>query len=737
MNTFSEIEGLVWRRRDMKNRIWQYVFLLLLVGVTRSWGAERAVTQVDLVLSAESARPGETVWAGVHIQLADEWHTYWRYGGEAAQPPSISWDLPEGITAGEIHWPVPEKLDQNGVISYVYHHDTMLLVPFSISNAMGDLSLKGELRWLECKEACVPRNQSLSATLKVEDKSVRSTAADLIDEWRRKVPPVDDALSLVVDWDGEGVDDERAFRILQTNAGDGKLVDFYPHAYDDFEVIGSTETVVDESGRSGIKKKVFKYDGAWPAQIAGLVVIEQGEPASTKYLGTVLNIGLVSTAGGGDQGREQAGSEGVAATSQVSTLRMLFFAFVGGFILNFMPCVLPVIALKILGFVKQSQETPAVVKRLGLVYAAGVLFSFLVLASLVVGVQQAGHLASWGMQFQNLGFLIPMMVLVTLVALNFFGVFEISLGGGAMGVASRLSTQEGYAGAFFNGVLATILATPCTAPFLATALGFAFAQPPLWIVLFFVTIALGLALPYVVLSWNPKLMKYLPKPGPWMGRFKVAMGFPMIATAIWLYSVSLSHFGDGAELWLGLLLVVVALAAWVWGQFVQQVAVRKPLSIGVALLIGFGGGWWILERELQWRSPIVPSADEAGSVVEKGIEWMPWSHAAVAKARAEGHPVLVDFTAKWCYNCQANKRFSIEIDSVKAKLKDLNAVTFRADFTHYDPLIAKELEKFDRAGVPLVLVFPPGDEAEADVLPPLLTPNIVLTALDKAGEMAP
>jgi thiol:disulfide interchange protein DsbD len=389
--------------------------------------------------------------------------------------------------------------------------------------------------------------------------------------------------------------------------------------------------------------------------------------------------------------------------------------------------------LKILGFVKQSEESPAMVKRLGLVYGLGVLASFLVMAGVVVGVQQAGRLASWGMQFQNIGFLVPMMILVTLVSLNFFGVFEIGLGGNAMGVASKFSGQEGYLGAFFNGVLATILATPCTAPFLATALGFAFAQPPLWIVLFFITIACGLAFPYVLLSWNPRLMKYLPKPGPWMGRFKVAMGFPMLATAVWLYSVSLSHFSEGAELWLGLLLVMVSMSAWVWGQFVQQVSVRRPLSIGVALLIGLGGAWWVLEGELDWRHPVAPKTVDGGSVVEKGIEWLSWSHAAVADARSAGHPVLVDFTAKWCQNCQANKRFSIEIDPVREKLKTLDVVTFRADFTHYDARIAQELENFDRAGVPLVLVFPSDKDGAVQVLPPLLTPNIVLDALDKAG----
>lgn len=706
-----------------------FALLLSLNGAT----ATRSETEVNLLLSADQVRVGETVWAGVHIALVDEWHTYWRYGGEVAQPPEILWTLPAGVTAGDIQWPVPEKYEQNGIVSYVYHPETMLLVPLSVSSGSGSLAIEAEVRWLECLEACVPRNVKVETTLVVGDSSTRSAAADSIEAWRAKVPRVDLTLPLAASWDGEAVDDERFFVAgLEGQEGE-QLEDFYPHAFDDFEVMGAT-SVVPRTGQSdGIKKSVFKYDGEWPAEIAGLALIRSGD--SKELVETVLRFEGGEAAGG----RSEAGRvEAQTAVSGVggSMVQMLFFAFIGGFILNFMPCVLPVIALKILGFVKQSDEAPGRVKLLGLMYGVGVIVSFLLMAGLVIGVQQAGRLASWGMQFQSLQFLIPMMILVTLVSLNFFGVFEISLGGGAIGAASRVSGREGVGGAFFNGALATILATPCTAPFLAPALGFALAQPPLTIVVFFVTIALGLAFPYVLLSWNPKLLKYMPKPGPWMGRFKTAMGFPMLGTAVWLYSVALSHFGSGAELWLGLLLVFVALAAWIWGQFVQQVPVRRPLSIGLALLIGFGGTWWILERELHWRqaAPMARTDDgQSEGELKNGILWKPWSHAAVAEARQAGHPVLIDFTAKWCQNCQFNKRSSIEIDAVREKIKSVDAVTFKADFTHYDPEIAGELRRFDRAGVPLVLVYSPDESQEVNVLPPLLTPSIVLEALDLAG----
>lgn len=680
------------------------------------WGAES--TQVELRLSAEQSLPGEIVWAGVHFTLAAGWHTYWRHSGDAGHPAQIHWELPEGVSAGEVHWPAPEKHNKEGIYSYIYSKETMLLVPLSISSAAKSLPIRARVEWLECEEeACVPRETVVNATLAVGETRRRSSSAALIERWRAKVPPIDAQLSLEAKWDGAGEENQRSFLAFPGKGEKWALKDFYPHGYDDFDLMGETVVRQGEKGREGIRKTVFKYEKQWPKEIAGLAVIQKAEE-ETRLVETVLTIG------------------GEPKEAPAGMFLMLWFAFFGGFILNFMPCVLPVIALKILGFVNQSKSSPGKVKRLGLLYAAGVVASFMALAGLVIGMQSAGRPAGWGMHFQSIEFLVLMMILVALVALNFFGVFEIRLGGKAMGAAGKLSGKRGYSGAFFNGVLATVLATPCTAPFLAPALGFAFAQPPHWILLFFVTIAFGLAFPYAALSWNPRLLAYLPKPGPWMGRFKMAMGFPMIATAVWLYSVALSHFPPGAEaaLWLGILLVLVALSAWIWGQFVQQAAALRPLSIGIAFLVGAGGFVWILEGELNWRLQSVPAETSGGSIVEKGIEWRTWSHAAVEEARAAGHPVLVDFTAKWCANCQINKRSSIAIDPVREKLQAIGAVTFRADYTRKDPKIASELKRYNRAGVPLVLVFAPDEKVPAQVLPALLTPQIVLDALDRAAK---
>ena len=412
---------------------------------------------------------------------------------------------------------------------------------------------------------------------------------------------------------------------------------------------------------------------------------------------------------------------------------MLLYAFIGGLILNIMPCVLPVIALKILGFVGESRSDPRHVRKLGLVYALGVLVSFLALAVVVIGVKAAGHRAGWGMQFGSPIFVVCLTTLVMLVALNLFGVFEVNLGGRALDAAGGLASKHGAAGAFFNGVLATVLATPCTAPFLSIALGFAFAQKAPVILLMFLAVGVGLAAPYVVLSWNPAWLKFLPKPGAWMEKFKIAMGFPMLATAVWLFNLAAGSYGKSV-LWLGVFLVAVAFAAWIFGEFVQRGRARKGLALMIILILLVGGYAFALESQLQWRQPMA-APDPTGSLKESadGIEWQHWSSEAVAEAQAAGRPVLVDFTADWCLTCQVNKKTSIEIPSVRAKLKSMNAVALLGDYTRFPDNITTELNHFNRAGVPLVLVYPKDPAAPPIVLPEILTPGTVLDALERAG----
>src|SRR6185437_109881 len=431
-------------------------------------------------------------------------------------------------------------------------------------------------------------------------------------------------------------------------------VEFFPGASDDYEIQGATEKLPTSTGFA-LRKVVKKFSTGgpqWPTNISGVIAITGNGQTN----GFELNEPVREMA--------QAATPAVAGSeSSRSLARNLLYAFIGGLILNIMPCVLPVIALKILGFVGEARNEPRRVRMLGVVYTLGVLVSFLALAAIVIGVKAAGHKAGWGMQFGDTRFLIALTILVVLVALNLFGVFEVTLSGRAMGAAGQLASKHGFAGAFFNGVLATILATPCTAPFLSIALGFAFAQSTAIILLIFLSVGIGLALPYLLLSFQPAWLKFLPKPGAWMEKFKVFMGFPMLATGIWLFALASGNSDKSTMLWFGLFLVALALGAWIWGEFVQRGTRLRGLAAFFSVLVVGGVGFYASAR----------GVDQ--------IVWQPWTSAAVTKAQSEGHPVLVDFTADWCLTCQVNKKVAIEVPSVRSKLKEIGAVNLVGDYT--------------------------------------------------------
>jgi thiol:disulfide interchange protein DsbD len=343
------------------------------------------------------------------------------------------------------------------------------------------------------------------------------------------------------------------------------------------------------------------------------------------------------------------------------------------------------------------------------------------------------------MQFSSPEFLVVLTVLVTLVALNLFGLFEVNLGGRAMGAAGTLAARHGPAGAFFNGVLATVLATPCTAPFLSIALGFAFAQNPPVIVLMFLTVGIGLASPYLILSWQPAWLKFLPKPGPWMQRFKVAMGFPMLATAFWLLSLVPIHYGERSW-WLGFFLILLAFAAWLFGEFFQRGRSRRGVALALTLAALATSYGVVLEGRLHWRSPEAGLAQTEGlEAPPSGLAWRPWSAAAVAGARQEGRPVIVDFTAKWCLTCNTLVKPALENPSVCDRVEQINALPLLGDYTRFPPAITDELKQFGRAGVPLILVYPRNPSEPPFVLPdpsPLLPPShysaVILSYLERA-----
>jgi thiol:disulfide interchange protein DsbD len=664
--------------------------------------SDAPTTQVRLLLSAEAARPGATVWAGIELKMAPGWHTYWRNPGDAGLPTTVTWHLPPGITAGAINWPIPEEsvtpAGDTPLYTYGYGDRVVLLIPITVYPALkpGSAMLIADVAWMECKDTCSRYTATLRARLSVGADDRPTADTDFLEQCRALLPQTNPPARVTARWQNLAPGGPRAVIIDWESAS--TCADFYPFEKQGAEVQGATDILPAPPDHIRLRKVVKKGDGPWPERLTGILVAED---SSQRPVAVEVNLPLQQPA--------------AAGFSPATLLLELLVAFLAGLILNVMPCVLPVIALKALGFVNQSRETPGRVRLLGWAYGAGVLVSFLLLAILAIVTQQTGGEAGWGDALRHPHFRLALTALMTLIALNLFGLFEVNLRAGVLGPVSDLASRGGFGGAFCNGVLATVLATPCTAPFLAGALAFALTQTPAVTLLVFLAIGAGLAFPFVLVCASPRLFKALPKPGVWMEKFKIAMGFPMLATALWLAYGSTQNQAD--MLLLEFSLAMLALAAWIYGQFVQRGTRRKRLAAALCLLL-LAAGFAFLP----------PPPRKTGVV-----DWQVWSPQAVEQARKDGHPVLVDFTAKTCLNCIVNKASSLEIRRTRAKLSEIGAVSFVADFTDQDPVIAHELARWrGSAGVPLVLVYPKDLSREPQVLPPILTPSIVLAALDQA-----
>jgi thiol:disulfide interchange protein DsbD len=649
---------------------------------------------VTLAADAAAVAPGATFQAGLRLQLAPGWHTYWRNAGDAGAPTEIALTLPEGATSGDIAWPAPERIDYAPLVNFGYKDEVLLPIEVRVpaSARPGDtFRIEAEAHWLVCAEICIPEEGRFALTLPVADRAVPSaTSAALFEAASARIPRP-------APWTVQaGVTGAAASLTLSGPGLSPDLVRdafFFPHA---------PNLIVNTAAQP-----IGWRDGAL---VLGITLAEGAAPQS--LAGTVV----LRDAGGQRAGFDVAApvtgpARGAAALSFATALA---FALLGGLILNLMPCVFPVLAMKAMALARLSGEAKQQVRLHAASYTAGVLATFGLIGGALVGLRLGGSAAGWGFQFTEPAFVAGMAWLMLAVALNLMGVFAVRPVGAGHGLASR----GGHAGAFFTGALAVLLATPCTAPFMAAALGAALAMEPAMAMAVFLALGLGLALPYALLGVFPGLAAALPRPGPWMERLRQALAFPMLATAAWLVWVLAQGSGPDGVLTALAGALVLAAGLWALGQAQRAGAGRRAIlgrgAAAVAVLVAVA------------LLPRLSSAPASAADLAPGAE--PWSSARVEALRAEGRPVFVDATAAWCITCKVNERVALRSASVQDAFARGNVAFLVADWTRGDPAIGALLREHGRDGVPLYLYWAPG-AASPVVLPQLLTEGIVLEAL--------
>jgi len=669
-----------------------FAFLALLLGGIQ---AGQALTPIEAELLADTAviSPGKPFTAALHLRIAPGWHTYWQNPGDSGLPITLAWKLPAGWKAGALQWPIPRKYsEEGGMTTYGYEGEVLLLAELTPPDALPpgeSVTLQADATWLACDKTCVPGNATVTLALPPASagETAQPTNADLFARFRDQLPKTG-LPPFSLRWVPGDTETLLKIKGLVAEA----QIAFFP--------IDPPATHPEQPAPNLIRLPLAEEK---PASIRGLLVLEKGD----RREGWLVHSPPV---GSTQSALRHAPPQRPVASLTIS--RALGFGFLGGFLLNLMPCVLPVIALKIFGFLGQAGQSRRRVFRSGLAFTGGIFAWFLLLAGFVIVARAAGTQVSWSFQFQNPALVFSMMTVVFVFALNLLGVFELWLPG--MGKLAAISDREGYGGAFLHGVFATLLATPCTAPFLGSALAFAFTQSAPVTLAMFASIAAGMSFPYVLLTANPGWMRWLPKPGLWMVRLKQVMGFLMLGTAVWLLGVFSSQRGAAEAVGATWILLGIGGACWIFGTWVTPAArqLHRLLAVG-AMIALVSSGFALAGRQ---------SAPSQSA-------WEAWSPERVAALQSEGKSVFIDFTADWCLNCKYNERFVLDTAPVREALGRF--ATLKADWTRGDPKITAELKRLGRAGVPVYVVIP-ADGGEPEVLPELLTQRTVLDALQRA-----
>jgi thiol:disulfide interchange protein DsbD len=681
--------------------------LLMLIAWSLAAGARPVRTEhVEAELVAETATiaAGQPFTVALRLKMDPEWHTYWRNPGDSGLPTTLAWTLPPGFQAGDIQWPAPKALPIGPLMNYGFENEVLLPVevrPPAGLNAGSSVTLRARANWLVCREVCIPESADLALTLPV------AAAASGNTPWSAGIAATRDALPRAPDgWRASahrGPDGRVTLALDGAAAAAWRSAFFFPHAEGRLEPAGAQPLMRFERGAQlalpPAKQPVGVFERA-----DGVLVTQGPDGASRAYL---IETPVV-TAALPDLGTARGVAGGEPALGFAVAL---LFAFGGGLILNLMPCVFPVLSIKVVGAVRQAHGARREQFLHGLLFAAGVLAAFLALAGALLALRAGGAQLGWGFQLQSPATVAALAALFFLLGLNLSGVFEFSLG--ATGVPQ---SAHPHVNTFLGGVLAAVVASPCTAPFMGAAMGYAVTQPAAVALAIFAALALGMSLPFVLLCAYPAWLKRLPKPGPWLACFRQALAFPLYATVVWLAWVLGMQSGLDALGRFALALVALAFAAWAYG-LAQAGAGRARFAAAAGALLAL----W-----LAWPAA-VPAAPPPDRAAASDPAWEAWSPARVAQLTASGTPVFVDFTAAWCVTCQVNKQLVLQNPAVRAAFAERGVALLRADWTNRDPAIGAALAALGRTGVPVYVLHRPG--AAPEVLPELLRERIVLDTL--------
>jgi thiol:disulfide interchange protein/DsbC/DsbD-like thiol-disulfide interchange protein len=696
-----------------------FALLLPVFGAFAAPGVKTEHVEAELVTDKAAAQPGKAVLVGLKLRMADQWHTYWKNPGDSGLPTRIKWTLPEGWKAGAIQWPYPKPLPVGPLMNYGYEDEVVLLSEITppAGAAPGSYPVKAQAEWLVCKDVCIPEKGELDLVLPVAkgEPAPNPRFQAHIERAQRMLP------AEAPGWKFDSAIEGKTLVVRMTppagTAVPGELT-FFPERELLIEP-AAPQKLTRDGNALRVAMKLAEPVLADVKSVAGVAVSEGGWPGIG---GNAIAVdapmsSLPPAAAGSAKGSGSAEAIGGSALLAVA------FALIGGMLLNLMPCVFPVLGIKVMGFVEHAHGEPRAMRLQGAIYSVGVVLSFLALAGLMLALRAGGTQLGWGFQLQSPLVVTLLAALFFVLALNLSGVFE--WGAFAQSMTSNLRARGIYADAFLSGVLATVVATPCTAPLMGAAVGSTLTQGNAQSLVVFAALGVGMALPVLLLSMFPRLLKRLPKPGAWMETFKQVLAFPLYATVAWLAWVLGAQAGNDAVLGLLAGLVLIAMAAWMYGRWEHSPSLWRP---AIAVILAAAG------LAVAWPGPAGEGAPSGIPPARAGeISWEPWSPERVRELTAQGKPVFVDFTAAWCVTCQVNKRVALHNDDVVKAFASRGVAALKADWTRQDPRITEALSALGRNAVPVYALYLPG-ESQPRLLPEVLTSSLVLAEITRLPE---